>query len=220
MPSPTLTLRKGVPTDIEDMCETFLDAFSGNTIGQTFFPRSSASARKFWMDALTEEIHDPLARFLVIEDTSTSPATFIGFAKWNAPPPAAPGSMHPSPPPLPDNWPEDGDPALANVFFKKLSDMHEEIMGDRPHWYLEIIVTKTEHQGKGAGGMMMRWGVEKADEDGVESYLDATPEGKPLYEKCGFRDELVWPFFNDTYKHSFMVRKSSADAPRVDGSRA
>lgn len=186
------------------MADTFLDAFSSNTVGQTFFPRSSPSARKFWLDALTEEIHDPNARFLVIEDRSKPPTTFVGFAKWNTPT----ASQGPSAP-LPDNWPEDGDPALARVFFRKLADMHEETMQKRPHWYLEIIVTRTEFQGKGAGGMMMQWGVNKADEDGVECYLDATPEGKPLYEKFGFRDELVWPFFDDVYKHSFMVRQPS-----------
>lgn len=196
-------LRSGVPSDIEDMADTFLDAFSGNTVGRTFFPRSSPSARSFWLDALTEEIYDKNARFLVVEDTSTSPATFIGFAKWNTP--AA--SQGPSTP-LPDSWPEDGDPALASVFFQKLADMHGMIMGKRLHWYLEIIVTRTEFQGKGAGAMMMQWGVTKADEDKIECYLDATPEGKPLYEKFGFRDELVWPFFDSEYRHSFMVRQS------------
>lgn len=201
MPSSHLKLRQGLPEDVQNMCETFLDAFSGNTVGQTFFPRNSPHARQFWLDALNDEIRDHNAHFLVVTDTSTSPETFIAFAKWNAPVPATT-----PPPPLPDNWPEDGDPVLANVFFKKLADMHEEIMGDRPHWYLEIIVTKGQYQGKGAGGMMMKWGVEKAHEDSVECYLDATPEGQPMYEKFGFRNVKTFSFFNNIYRHSLMVR--------------
>lgn len=32
----------------------------------------------------------------------------------------------------------------------------------------------------------MEWGLKKADETGLESYTDATREGVPLYETCGF----------------------------------
>lgn len=210
MPSPTLRLRPGSPADVEDMCETVLDAFSGNMVGRTFFPRASASARTFWLDALAEEVQDPNARFVVVEDTVASPPALVAFAKWNAP---VVGSGTPQPPPLPECWPADGDPALASVFFGKLADMHEQIMEGRPHWYLEMIVTRGEYQGLGAGGMLMKWGVERADEEAVECYLDATPEGKHLYEKFGFRDHTKWRFFNETYRHSFMVR----DATRRTG---
>ena len=72
-------------------------------------------------------------------------------------------------------------------------------MGDWPHWYLEIIVTKQEHQGRGARGMMMSWGVDTADEEGVKCYLDGILEGKSLYGKFGFRDEVPWPLLNETY---------------------
>lgn len=201
MPSPTLRLRPGGLTDVQDMCETVLDAFSGNIIGRTFFPRTSASARRFWLDALAEEVHDPKARFVVVEDTVASPPALVAFAKWVAP--LAPGTPQP---PLPECWPADGDPRLADVFFGKLADVHEEIMGDRPHWYLELMVTRGKYQGQGAGRMLVGWGVEKADEEGLECYLDATPEGKQLYETLGFKGERSLCFFNETYRHFFMIR--------------
>lgn len=34
--------------------------------------------------------------------------------------------------------------------------------------------------------MLLKWGAEEADRLGLESYLEASPEGKPLYEKTGF----------------------------------
>jgi hypothetical protein len=37
--------------------------------------------------------------------------------------------------------------------------------------------------------MLVEWGIEKAKELNVEFWLNATPIGKPLYEKLGF--ELV-----------------------------
>jgi hypothetical protein len=34
----------------------------------------------------------------------------------------------------------------------------------------------------------MRWGVEKADAQGLEAWLDASEFGAPLYKKYGFRE--------------------------------
>lgn len=197
---PYLKLRKGLPSDVPTMVDIFLDAFSGNTVGRTFFPRHAPSTQHFWTRTLTEEIHDPNAHFLIVSDASARP---VAFAKWVAPLPR--GTLVP-PMPAESEWPVDGDPKLAAVFFQKLANMHDDIMVDRPHWYLEIMVTRGADQGRGAGGLMMAWGVKKADEDGVEAYLDATPEGKPLYEKFGFQNVVTWPFFDDTYRHSFMLR--------------
>lgn len=36
--------------------------------------------------------------------------------------------------------------------------------------------------------MLMRWGLEKADYDEVEAYLEASPGGKPIYAHFGFRE--------------------------------
>lgn len=59
-------------------------------------------------------------------------------------------------------------------------------MKGRKHWYLEFIATRQEWQGKGAGGMLLRWGLEKSDEEGTETYLEASPEGLPVYKRFGF----------------------------------
>lgn len=61
-------------------------------------------------------------------------------------------------------------------------------MGERKHWYLELVGTRPEWQGKGAAGMLLRWGLERADADGVEAYLEASPKGRPIYEKFGFSE--------------------------------
>lgn len=215
-PDPALRLRPGRPSDVEAMADIFLDAFSGNTIGRTFFPRNTASARDFWLKALAEEIHDPNSHFITITDTTNSSDSsqeppLIAFAKWVSPHPLDTKPVPSTPIPTEDEWPSDGDPKLAMVFFQKLADMHQQIMQDRRHWYLEMIVTRAAHQGRGAGAMMMEWGVQRADEDGVECYLDATPEGKPLYGRYGFVDVETWRFFDEVYVHSFMVRKKTRE---------
>lgn len=34
--------------------------------------------------------------------------------------------------------------------------------------------------------MLVDWGLERADQKRFETYLDATEEGRPLYQACGF----------------------------------
>lgn len=81
-----------------------------------------------------------------------------------------------------------------------------------------MMVTRTSDQGRGAGGMMMRWGMGRADEERVACYLDSTPEGKLLYERFGFGDAVeTWSFFDERYRHSFMVREAKGGAGRGVG---
>jgi hypothetical protein len=39
--------------------------------------------------------------------------------------------------------------------------------------------------------MLLEWGCQKADEAGLDCYLDATSTGKPLYERYGFEVQSV-----------------------------
>ena len=83
----------------------------------------------------------------------------------------------------------------------------KEIMKDRPHWYLDMLGVRKEFQGKGAGTTLLRWGLEKADEAGIEAYLAASPAGTPLYKKHGF--ELLETVLIDKGNRveNFMVRQ-------------
>jgi Acetyltransferase (GNAT) domain len=70
----------------------------------------------------------------------------------------------------------------------------------------QVSILKGLVSGKGAGGMLMKWGVERANEDGVECYLDANPDGKPVYEKYGFKEIETVEFFDGRYEQCFMLR--------------
>jgi GNAT superfamily N-acetyltransferase len=59
-------------------------------------------------------------------------------------------------------------------------------MGARPQVYLNILYTHPDHRRKGVADLMLAWGVGRADEMGVEMWLDATVYGVPAYKKHGF----------------------------------
>ncbi|KAF2656644.1 hypothetical protein K491DRAFT_560271, partial [Lophiostoma macrostomum CBS 122681] len=75
----------------------------------------------------------------------------------------------------------------------------EEIMGDRPYFMLITLSTHPEHQRRGAGSMLVKWGVDVADRLHVEAYLSTSIRGRLLYERFGFElvrgeefDRTVW----------------------------
>ena len=60
-------------------------------------------------------------------------------------------------------------------------------------WYLHYVGVRTEHQGKGHGGRIIRSQTTVADAAGLACWLEtATPENVPLYERLGFVTQVEW----------------------------
>jgi GNAT superfamily N-acetyltransferase len=179
------TLRKAIASDAKALTEIYFSAFSIDAISLLVFPRNSQSAYDFWFNSITEEMSDPNAHWLCVYDSDSPDQPVIAMAKWNGPDTPL-GTDLPA-------WPEGSNVEIANHFFGNLVRRHESIMRGRKHWYLELLATRPEYQGKGAAGKLLRWGIERADEEGTETYLEASPDGKPIYEHLGFRevDRLV-----------------------------
>jgi len=51
---------------------------------------------------------------------------------------------------------------------------------------LNILFTAPDHRRRGVATMLLDWGLATAKDLGLEFWLNATPIGKPLYEKHGF----------------------------------
>ena len=60
-------------------------------------------------------------------------------------------------------------------------------------WYLHYVGVRTDHQGKGHGGRIIRAQTAVADAEGLPCWLEtATPENVPLYERLGFATQVEW----------------------------
>lgn len=89
--------------------------------------------------------------------------------------------------------------ALQSLF-KPLDSARDEIMGtEKPFFMLNSLATHPDHQGRGAGKMLLDWGVKKADDEGLITYLDSSQVARPIYESRGFEvkkaiewDRKVW----------------------------
>ena len=52
---------------------------------------------------------------------------------------------------------------------------------------LASIITRAPHRRRGAGRLLVEWGLEQARRDGCPAYVEATEEGQALYEARGMR---------------------------------
>lgn len=217
----SLTTRAGTPADIDQLVEVYFSAFADNAIQQRVFPAWSKQSRPFWRQNFANDMKDEYVHFRVMEAPVASAASedqnegkkeIVAFAIWNSPR-LATDPIPPMPPR--ETWPSDGDQDAAVSFFHDLEAQHKRFMGDPenashqiPHWYLELIGTHRDHQGKGAAGALLRWGESQADAAGVPCYLDATPDGRPVYTSPGhgFHEVDMRRYFDGAYEHVFMIR--------------
>jgi len=185
----SLTLRKATSADVATLADIYFSAFTVDSISLLCFPRKNQAVYDWWFNMISEELSDSGANHLVVTTpTSANPSQeeIVAWALWISPSPT-PASSISAPVTLP-TWPAGCDILLANHFFSNLIQSRKRIMNPRPYWYLEIIATRPDCQGKGAAGKLLRWGLERADQQGVEAYLEASPAGKPIYEHFGFKE--------------------------------
>lgn len=73
---------------------------------------------------------------------------------------------------------------------------------------LDMLGTRPDYHGRGLGSMLLQWGLDRADRDGLEVYLSASPAGRPLYEKRGFQVVEIEEVFPDS-QQAYMLRPKS-----------
>jgi len=70
---------------------------------------------------------------------------------------------------------------------KGLTMMDKKHPDDRPHWYLAVLGTDPDHQGKGLGSAVMKPVLDRCDAEGVGAYLESSKEQNvPFYRRHGF----------------------------------
>lgn len=62
------------------------------------------------------------------------------------------------------------------------------------------VFTHPDYRRQGVAQKILDWGIKKADELGLEIFLEATPPSKPLFEKQGFvviKENITTPETDD-----------------------
>ncbi|CAI7593773.1 unnamed protein product [Penicillium manginii] len=198
------------PGDSPRFTEAFLSTFSDD-FNRTMFP-DNPEVRAF-LESTMLQVNSEHKHEILLKVTDPSNADAVAaFAKWIRPiastDSAAGANAHQDrhENPVSTRWPASSDEKLCEMFFGTMAKHHEELMEGRPHYYLELLGVHPSYQGRGLASKLLKWGLARADEEGVEVYLSSSPEGKPLYDKNGFQETKdtfsPWP----GYEQVNMIR--------------
>ena len=72
------------------------------------------------------------------------------------------------------------------AFYRPMKEQRERVTGTRKFGYLVYMCVDEKFRRKGAASRCVAWGMERARELGVPTYLEATEEGMVAYKKLGW----------------------------------
>jgi GNAT superfamily N-acetyltransferase len=76
--------------------------------------------------------------------------------------------------------------ALAELSIIKEKETQDFFLGEyKTHWHLEWLAVHPDWWRKGAGTMLLDWGLRQAEKDGMAAMWEASPEGVEFYQKRG-----------------------------------
>ncbi|GAA5895892.1 hypothetical protein JCM6882_001404 [Rhodosporidiobolus microsporus] len=104
----------------------------------------------------------------------------IGWALWEVPLGEGEEAFNPGEGEGP-GFPEGTNMEEIAAFFPKLDMGVEE-----PHYYLSVLVVDPKKQRTGAARLLLQWGLDQADADGKEVYLQSSLDARAVYAKFGF----------------------------------
>ncbi|KAK5995712.1 hypothetical protein PT974_04129 [Cladobotryum mycophilum] len=201
---PGIHLRPALPDDIPEMIKVMQLAFRDSILNQRSFPESDPQVQQHYTTWITNNLKDPASLLIIASEeeneedrTGTDPNPLhpiAGWARWvRRPIPLSTASSRPSPAKVftPGMYPKNGDGQFAARYYQANYDATQRIVGSRSHWFLSMLVVHPGLQRRGVGSTLMKFGTDRAGEEGWPVYVNSSVEGKAFYEsfRCRIVDE-------------------------------
>ncbi|XHG06104.1 hypothetical protein AWENTII_009312 [Aspergillus wentii] len=175
-----LQLQPATVDDLDNITDLWYRCFNDPNF-LAMIPDTPA-VRQWWHDANRHDLlHKPSAYYWKVVDPANN-NHLVAYAKWDLSPAHERGPRFPP-------WHGEMDKAKCDAYFiEGLEKERKRLFGEKKNYYLDMLATDPAYRRRGAGGMLVQWGCEVADRDGMPVYIDATQEGKLLYSRFGFED--------------------------------
>ncbi|KAH6665359.1 acyl-CoA N-acyltransferase [Plectosphaerella plurivora] len=170
--------------DVPALTELWYAAFTAPYIRELW--PDTPGVRQWWNDTHRHDfLTKPFQRYVKIIDTETlddqGKPRLVAWAKWDLAMPDERGERYPA-------WHEDQAAEKVDAVMGTLEKNRRRVMGAQKHYYLDTLATHPDYHRRGAASMLIKWGCDLADKDGVGAYVDASKAGAPLYARFGFVD--------------------------------
>ncbi|CAH0025453.1 unnamed protein product [Clonostachys rhizophaga] len=209
-----LLMRLAARQDAPRIAEIHMAAFGPNAMLRAQFPTPAVrqALQTSIENKALADIDDPKITVLVVtagsDDSEKSLDNVISFAKWSHP--VDPGEDYVEPPWI---WPEGTDLDTLAAWTALAAEAESRAVGSIPcyrmfphakqrittlliqyevvcwrtdeHLGLSFIGTDPSHGGRGAGSLLLHWGVQQSNKSGSPLYLESTEEAAAFYKKNG-----------------------------------
>ncbi|KAL4799313.1 acetyltransferase [Aspergillus venezuelensis] len=174
-------------TDIPTLTTIWFAAFTDPGL-RRLWP-DTPGVRSWWDLANRSDLQNkPFQKYIKVIDTAVpapdndDEGRIVAYAKWDTSTSEERGRRYPP-------WHGDMPGTECDAFFEREESERVRVMGGIRHYYIDTLATHPDYQRRGAGSMLLQWGCDMADKDGVALYVDASKAGAPLYQRFGFVDE-------------------------------
>ncbi|KAJ9605588.1 hypothetical protein H2200_010245 [Cladophialophora chaetospira] len=176
-----LILQEAVEADVPRLVEIERDAYATNAMSPILFPGPFPpdALEKRGEGLIKQRRADPSIRWVKAVDMETR--DIVAFAKWDI-------IEKPKEIVRSRVFGPGCNVEACEEFFGGIARKRKELMGDKAYCLLDLLQTEPKHQGRGAGSMLIKWGLDIADELNLPAYLESSPAGHRLYQKFGFKD--------------------------------
>jgi len=234
LPSPTFVVVEATVADLSAFLDISNAAFEKSPFTRATYPPERAHLTtpedlRAWRLRQMRQTHqnDQAVTFKVIaHDEVPELRTVVAYSVWYSPEYDWNKTSHrkqhativdPSVPPSDsdcdhteddDPRPACQDPEIPRSQQAALDNMRKDVWGEPPQkfWYLGALAVHPDYQRRGIASMLLKWGLDAADRDGLPLYLEASQPGKPLYLRHGFFEVASATFFDGTYTITAMQR--------------
>ena len=185
-------------TDVDRIAASLALAFNDDPVMVFFFPRQSSRVRRLTRFFRTGLLVQHLSRAACFTDVECA-----GAALW-----APPGHWR-----MTIGQLLRGAPGLVTAFGAKIPTALralttvERAHPDAPHYYLAVLGTRPDRQGRGLGSAYLRPILDRCDRESLGAYLESSKESNiAFYRRHGFEvtgeirlpgGPLVWPMWRD-----------------------
>ncbi|KAL6232789.1 hypothetical protein BDW75DRAFT_216798 [Aspergillus navahoensis] len=180
-------LQPVLPEDAARITEIYFSAFT-NTLSQRIMPRTkeaeafqTANFKKSAEEAQSGQGKDMIKVLATAPDQAP---VIAGFALWKFYSGTSDSAQEEK---EKVEWPSSSDRELCESFFSGVERERKTAIGDQPHYCLQMLAVDPAFSRRGLGARLLEWGLNRADEKQLTTFISASPAGRGLYEKHGCR---------------------------------